>query len=103
MYLLPHLYFSIMSAALDVELYLLIFCTEVCLCLFIKRNVLVPCLCRKLLLLKLLCQVIKRMGAVGFACNLLLIFEKIKSTPIKFTFQLKSWLRIIMLEIIVYA
>ena len=51
----------------------------------------------------LLGQVIKRMGAVGFACNLLLIFEKIKSTPIKFTFQLKSWLRIIMLEIIVYA
>ena len=51
----------------------------------------------------LLRQVIKRMDVAGFVCNLLLIFEKIKSTYVKFTFQFKSWLRIMMLEMIVYT
>ena len=35
----------------------------------------------------LLRQVIKRMDVAGFACNLLMIFKKIESTPVEFTFQ----------------
>ena len=47
---------------------------------------------------------VKTMDVAGFVCNLLQIFEiKIKSTLVKFTFQFKSWLRIMMLEMIVYS
>ena len=47
--------------------------------------------------------VVTRMDVAGFACNLLLILEKIELTPVEFTFQFKLWLQIIMLEMIAYV
>ena len=49
------------------------------------------------------CWFITRMDVAGFACNLLLILEKIELTPVEFTFQFKLWLQIIMLEMIAYV